>query len=96
MRCEQRFRAFSSEVDTGSREENAKKQKLRVIPRFNQNGNCSNKKLAHNSPLLIYDQKEAFIHAANKFNEIIDFALILPHMVHKCRRAFVACLIKAA
>jgi hypothetical protein len=35
------FRAFSSEVDAGSREENAKKQKLRVISRFNQNGNCS-------------------------------------------------------
>jgi uncharacterized MAPEG superfamily protein len=28
-------------VDTGSREENAKKQKLRVISRFNQNRNCS-------------------------------------------------------
>jgi putative addiction module antidote len=28
-------------VDAGSREENAKKQQLRVISRFNQNGNCS-------------------------------------------------------
>jgi hypothetical protein len=39
--AEAAIRAFSSEVDTGSLEENAKKQKLRVISRFNQNGNCS-------------------------------------------------------
>jgi len=34
-------RAFSSEVDTGSREENAIKQKLGAIPRFGELRNCS-------------------------------------------------------
>ncbi len=34
-------RAFSSEVDTGSREENALKQRPRAIPRFEELRNCS-------------------------------------------------------
>jgi hypothetical protein len=35
------IRAFSSEVDTGSREENASKQKARALFRFNRNGKGS-------------------------------------------------------
>ncbi|SEM29759.1 hypothetical protein SAMN04515666_109208 [Bosea lupini] len=34
-------RAFSSEVDTGSREENAIKQRPRIFPRFEELRNCS-------------------------------------------------------
>jgi hypothetical protein len=34
-------RAFSSEVDTGSREENAIKQRSRILPRFEELRNCS-------------------------------------------------------
>ncbi|QEL23188.1 hypothetical protein FQV39_11840 [Bosea sp. F3-2] len=35
-------RAFSSEVDTGSREENAAKQRLGAFPRFGETRKCSN------------------------------------------------------
>jgi hypothetical protein len=40
--------AFSSEVDTGSREENASKQKSRAPFRFNRNGKGSG--AAHSDP----------------------------------------------
>ena len=40
------LRAFSSEVDTGSREENASKQKHRAPFRFNRNGKGSSPKPA--------------------------------------------------
>ncbi|MEY9149391.1 transposase [Bradyrhizobium elkanii] len=39
-----RFRAFSSEVDTGSREENASKQESRAPFRFHRNGKSSGEK----------------------------------------------------
>jgi hypothetical protein len=42
-------RAFSSEVDTGSREENASKQKDRARFRFNRNGKGSSDQSAANS-----------------------------------------------
>src|ERR1700733_5882417 len=38
-------RAFSSEVDTGSREENASKQKSRAPFRFHRNGNGSSRSI---------------------------------------------------
>jgi biotin operon repressor len=44
------IRAFSSEVDTGSREENAIKQRPREFFRFNRIGKCSRKMNVYSGP----------------------------------------------
>src|SRR5256885_9813702 len=52
-RTKARTRAFSSEVDTGSREENASKQKDRAPFRFNRNGKGSSQVLPLEIILLV-------------------------------------------
>src|SRR5438552_9431807 len=53
-----RSRAFSSEVDTGSREENASKQKDRAPFRFHRNGKGSSLKFTGLETLLTDERVE--------------------------------------